>query len=121
MDEAATRLGATAPGCRPRLPTAHSSVSHKGLLACLKAAVLVSLRFEQCRLFGSSKCFRVDAMARRLIPLLDRVLIEKVAAPAKSAGGVLLPESAVPKVRGVTIASPSGACTTHFSVVMSPS
>lgn len=39
-------------------------------------------------------------MARRLIPLLDRVLIEKVAAPAKSAGGVLLPESAAPKVRG---------------------
>jgi chaperonin GroES len=37
-------------------------------------------------------------MARRLIPLLDRVLIEKVVAPTKSAGGVLLPESALPKV-----------------------
>ncbi len=37
-------------------------------------------------------------MARRLIPLLDRVLIETVIAPTKSAGGVLLPESAVPKV-----------------------
>lgn len=37
-------------------------------------------------------------MARRLIPLLDRVLIEKVTAPTKSAGGVLLPESATPKV-----------------------
>ena len=37
-------------------------------------------------------------MARRLIPLLDRVLIEKITAPTKSAGGVLLPESAVPKV-----------------------
>lgn len=37
-------------------------------------------------------------MARRLIPLLDRVLVEKVVAPTKSAGGVLLPESAVPKV-----------------------
>mmetsp|Transcript_7351 Transcript_7351/g.20753 ORF Transcript_7351/g.20753 Transcript_7351/m.20753 type:complete len:101 (-) Transcript_7351:176-478(-) len=32
--------------------------------------------------------------ARRLIPLLDRVLVEKVVAPAKSSGGVLLPESA---------------------------
>lgn len=38
-------------------------------------------------------------MARRLIPLLDRVLIEKITAPTKSAGGVLLPESVVPKVR----------------------
>lgn len=36
--------------------------------------------------------------ARRLVPLLDRVLVEKIVAPAKSAGGVLLPESAAPKV-----------------------
>ena len=35
---------------------------------------------------------------RRLIPLLDRVLVEKITAPTKSAGGVLLPESALPKV-----------------------
>jgi hypothetical protein len=37
-------------------------------------------------------------MARRLVPLLDRVLIEKIVAPTKTAGGVLLPESAAPKV-----------------------
>ncbi|WIA12997.1 hypothetical protein OEZ86_006295 [Tetradesmus obliquus] len=44
-------------------------------------------------------------MARRLIPLLDRVLIERIIAPTKSAGGVLLPESAVPKVNeGVVLA-----------------
>jgi hypothetical protein len=36
---------------------------------------------------------------RRLIPLLDRVLVERIVAPTKSAGGVLLPETAVPKVR----------------------
>jgi len=35
---------------------------------------------------------------RRLIPLLDRVLVEKVVAPTKTAGGVLLPEAAVSKV-----------------------
>lgn len=35
---------------------------------------------------------------RRLIPLLDRVLVERIVAPTKSAGGVLLPESAMPKV-----------------------
>eukprot|EP00199_Chlamydomonas_sp_CCMP681_P003969 CAMPEP_0119107924 /NCGR_PEP_ID=MMETSP1180-20130426/12378_1 /TAXON_ID=3052 ORGANISM="Chlamydomonas cf sp, Strain CCMP681" /NCGR_SAMPLE_ID=MMETSP1180 /ASSEMBLY_ACC=CAM_ASM_000741 /LENGTH=103 /DNA_ID=CAMNT_0007093473 /DNA_START=32 /DNA_END=343 /DNA_ORIENTATION=+ len=35
---------------------------------------------------------------RKLIPLLDRVLIEKVQAATKSAGGLLLPENALPKV-----------------------
>jgi chaperonin GroES len=43
-------------------------------------------------------------MARRLIPLLDRVLIERIIAPTKSAGGVLLPETAVPKVRVTRLA-----------------
>mmetsp|Transcript_25115 Transcript_25115/g.59855 ORF Transcript_25115/g.59855 Transcript_25115/m.59855 type:complete len:100 (+) Transcript_25115:122-421(+) len=36
--------------------------------------------------------------ARKLIPLLDRVLIEKMTAPSKSVGGVLLPDSALSKV-----------------------
>ena len=38
-------------------------------------------------------------MAKRLIPLLDRVLVAKIVAPTKSVGGILLPESAVSKVR----------------------
>ena len=33
-------------------------------------------------------------MAKRLLPLLDRVLVEKVTPPAKSIGGVLLPDAA---------------------------
>lgn len=37
-------------------------------------------------------------MAKRLIPLLDRVLVEKLTAPSKSVGGVLLPDSATSKV-----------------------
>ena len=37
--------------------------------------------------------------ARRLIPLLDRVLVERVVAAVKSSGGILLPESAASKVR----------------------
>jgi Chaperonin 10 Kd subunit len=41
-------------------------------------------------------------MSRRLIPLLDRVLVQKVAAPEKSIGGVLLPETAS-KVRVCTV------------------
>lgn len=40
--------------------------------------------------------------AKRLIPLLNRVLIEKMAAPNKSLGGIMLPDTAVPKVRRTT-------------------
>eukprot|EP00274_Cyanoptyche_gloeocystis_P002023 CAMPEP_0196657760 /NCGR_PEP_ID=MMETSP1086-20130531/25347_1 /TAXON_ID=77921 /ORGANISM="Cyanoptyche gloeocystis , Strain SAG4.97" /LENGTH=102 /DNA_ID=CAMNT_0041991019 /DNA_START=74 /DNA_END=382 /DNA_ORIENTATION=+ len=32
-------------------------------------------------------------LAKRLIPLLDRVLVEKISAPAQSVGGVLIPEN----------------------------
>ena len=35
----------------------------------------------------------------KLVPLLDRVLIEKLAAKTKTVGGILLPESASSKVR----------------------
>ncbi|KAH7331233.1 hypothetical protein KP509_20G021000 [Ceratopteris richardii] len=33
-------------------------------------------------------------MAKKILPLLDRILVEKIVAPKKSVGGVLLPESA---------------------------
>ena len=33
-------------------------------------------------------------MAKRLIPLLDRILVQKLEAPTKSFGGILLPENA---------------------------
>ena len=36
--------------------------------------------------------------ARRLIPLLDRVLVKRIEPPTKSIGGVLLPESAQSKL-----------------------
>ncbi|PNH05805.1 chaperonin [Tetrabaena socialis] len=43
--------------------------------------------------------------ARRLIPLLDRVLIDKVQAATKSTGGILLPESVSQKVNeGLVVA-----------------
>lgn len=32
-------------------------------------------------------------MAKRLIPLLDRILVEKIVPPTKTVSGVLLPES----------------------------
>ncbi|CAG9461926.1 unnamed protein product [Pedinophyceae sp. YPF-701] len=58
-------------------------------------------------------------MARRLIPLLDRVLVEKVAAPTKSAGGVLLPETK--KVNeGTVVAVGPGRTTTSGELVPMP-
>merc|ERR1719217_1640278 len=36
--------------------------------------------------------------AKRLIPLLDRVLVKRIEAPTKSIGGVLLPESSQSKL-----------------------
>jgi hypothetical protein len=38
-------------------------------------------------------------LAAKLTPLLDRVLVEKVAAKTKTVGGILLPESASSKAR----------------------
>ncbi|KAH7331044.1 hypothetical protein KP509_20G013200 [Ceratopteris richardii] len=37
-------------------------------------------------------------MANKLIPLLNRVLVQKIVAPQKSVGGVLLPETVSSKV-----------------------
>mgnify|MGYP001818744259 CR=1 FL=1 len=36
--------------------------------------------------------------AKKLIPLLDRVLVQRIVPPTKSMGGVLLPDSAAQKV-----------------------
>ncbi|KAK2079589.1 hypothetical protein QBZ16_001984 [Prototheca wickerhamii] len=41
--------------------------------------------------------------AKRLIPLLDRVLVEKIVAPTKTAGGILLPESSAAKINQGTV------------------
>ncbi|CDF38778.1 Heat Shock Protein 10, HSP10 [Chondrus crispus] len=58
---------------------------------------------------------------RKIIPLLDRVLIEKAVAEKTSAGGVLLPESALSKLNeGKVIAVGPGARTSDGSVI-SPS
>ncbi|KAL2630712.1 hypothetical protein R1flu_015398 [Riccia fluitans] len=58
-------------------------------------------------------------MARKLIPLLDRILVEKVVAPTKSAGGILLPESAAAnKVNsGIVIATGPGRRTNDGNVL----
>ena len=42
-------------------------------------------------------------MARRLIPLFDRVLIERFVAETKSKGGIMIPEKALGKVQSGTV------------------
>lgn len=46
----------------------------------------------------------------KLVPLLDRVLVEKVAAKTKTVGGVLLPESATSKARSSSAAGSARRC-----------
>eukprot|EP00186_Timspurckia_oligopyrenoides_P003857 CAMPEP_0182445610 /NCGR_PEP_ID=MMETSP1172-20130603/3684_1 /TAXON_ID=708627 /ORGANISM="Timspurckia oligopyrenoides, Strain CCMP3278" /LENGTH=99 /DNA_ID=CAMNT_0024641413 /DNA_START=101 /DNA_END=400 /DNA_ORIENTATION=+ len=43
------------------------------------------------------------SVVRRIIPLLDRILVEKAVAEKASRGGVLLPESAVRSVNEGTV------------------
>eukprot|EP00249_Psilotum_nudum_P007517 c20619_g1_i1 orf=183-485(+) len=56
---------------------------------------------------------------RRLIPLLDRVLVEKIVSPAKSTGGVLLPDSAASSklTAGKVIATGSGGRTADGTTI----
>lgn len=55
---------------------------------------------------------------RRIIPLLDRVLIEKAAAQKTSKGGVLLPESALSKLNeGRVVAVGPGGRATDGTVI----
>ena len=44
-----------------------------------------------------------------MIPLLDRVLVKRIEAPTKSIGGILLPESSMPKLNeGMVLACGPG-------------
>ncbi|KAJ1821988.1 mitochondrial heat shock protein Hsp10 [Coemansia sp. RSA 2671] len=53
-----------------------------------------------------------SAAAKRIIPLLDRVLIQRVKAETKTATGILLPEKAVEKLNeGVVVAVGPGIVT----------
>eukprot|EP00271_Cylindrocystis_brebissonii_P012359 TRINITY_DN30788_c0_g1_i1.p1 TRINITY_DN30788_c0_g1~~TRINITY_DN30788_c0_g1_i1.p1 ORF type:complete len:103 (+),score=24.07 TRINITY_DN30788_c0_g1_i1:408-716(+) len=59
------------------------------------------------------------AAFKRLIPLLDRVLVEKIVAPTKSAGGILLPETAASKLNsGKVVAVGPGAPSREGSVII---
>merc|ERR1711933_41379 len=63
-----------------------------------------------------------DTMAsgalKRLVPLLDRVLVSRVEPLKKSVGGVILPDSAVSKINeGTVVAVGPGARATDGSVI----
>lgn len=61
------------------------------------------------------------AAARRIVPLLDRVLVEKIEAQKTSAGGVLLPESALSKLNEgkVVAVGPGGRATDGSTIPLS--
>eukprot|EP00090_Calanus_glacialis_P046221 TRINITY_DN895_c1_g1_i1.p1 TRINITY_DN895_c1_g1~~TRINITY_DN895_c1_g1_i1.p1 ORF type:complete len:104 (-),score=39.50 TRINITY_DN895_c1_g1_i1:256-567(-) len=52
----------------------------------------------------------VSAVAKKILPLFDRVLIQRSAAETKTKGGLLIPEKAQAKVKeGVVVAVGPGA------------
>lgn len=63
--------------------------------------LLVSQEEEERHLISSAAM----AAIRRLIPSFNRVLVEKVVQPKKSAGGILLPETSK-QVQRAVLASP---------------
>ncbi|XP_024374181.1 10 kDa chaperonin, mitochondrial [Physcomitrium patens] len=57
------------------------------------------------------------SVARRLKPLLDRVLVEKAVTPTVSAGGILLPETTTKVNSGVVVATGPGSKTKDGTLI----
>ncbi|CAM6059452.1 unnamed protein product [Sphagnum tenellum] len=55
--------------------------------------------------------------ARKLKPLLDRVLVEKIVAPTRTAAGILLPETTTKLNSGVVIATGTGTRLRDGSII----
>ena len=59
--------------------------------------------------FLLSFCFFQSGALKRLVPLLDRVLVQRAEAVLKSKGGIVIPEKAQSKVlEGVVVAAGPG-------------
>ncbi|KAK9692280.1 hypothetical protein RND81_09G253300 [Saponaria officinalis] len=56
-------------------------------------------------------------MAKRLIPTLNRILVEKITAPAKTSAGILLPESSTKLNSGKVIAVGPGSRTNEGKLI----
>ncbi|KAK3442614.1 hypothetical protein EUGRSUZ_B02909 [Eucalyptus grandis] len=56
-------------------------------------------------------------MAKRLVPLLNRVLVEKIVPPSKTTAGILLPEKSAKLNSGKVVAVGPGARDAHGNAV----
>ncbi|KAL2925327.1 10 kDa chaperonin mitochondrial [Bienertia sinuspersici] len=56
-------------------------------------------------------------MAKRLIPTFNRILVEKITAPAKTSSGILLPESSSKLNSGKVVAVGPGARSSEGKVI----
>lgn len=73
------------------MPSFSYAVSHQwNLLAALADSMLAAVKATRT----ADLQIESREMARRFLPLLDRVLVQKLEAPSKSVGGILLPENA---------------------------
>ncbi|XP_074292470.1 10 kDa chaperonin, mitochondrial-like [Silene latifolia] len=57
------------------------------------------------------------AAAKRLIPTLNRILVEKIIAPSKTSAGILLPESSAKLNSGKVVAVGPGSRTNDGTVI----
>merc|ERR1712100_616007 len=72
----------------------------------------------KARQSGTERGRDMSGGLKRLVPLLDRVLVERVAPMQKSVGGVILPDSAVSRMNeGTVIAVGPGAKTSEGDVI----
>lgn len=63
---------------------------------CETAWKVIKLKILLSRIFQSGAI-------KRLIPLMDRVLVQRAEALTKTAGGIVIPEKALPKVLRATV------------------
>merc|ERR1711931_188151 len=86
---------------------------------------IITKVLKNCRIINTSyklasAAFQIKmaGVAKKLIPLLDRVLVQRVAAETKTAGGILIPEKAQGKVvHASVIATGPGARTPDGAVI----
>merc|ERR1711977_104899 len=76
------------------------------------------LLFRQKKERESESDTMASGALKRLVPLLDRVLVSRIEPLKKSVGGVILPDSAVSKINeGTVVAVGPGARATDGSVI----
>jgi hypothetical protein len=78
------------------------------ILNCYLLCVSINLPVTIILLFQAAHA--ATNLAKRLVPLLDRILIQKAEAVTKTKGGIVIPEKAQAKVlRGTVVAVGPGS------------